>query len=369
MPIHKPYASYIRSWKAKSPIIQLHLVLLEIDSFQETNKLDHVKKPYNNNKSVGLPKFRYKYLEHKLTLYLVHNGQIFIPLEALEGIEKISDRINYNWNSEYTAGKKKVITENMKSAKSITLYMHKDVSEQEIDIAGLHINYMIKARKNKSYSSWKDDWGKISDSNNYSKKKHDGNFNKNKKYGNDYKYNNSNSDKNMNDYDENKKGVNNYNNNSDSDKFCYQKFKILTPKNNKNGNNNNSSNNNNTSNNNVEVDLIKLFDDLEEEQLIIKLHHSNTDEVKNYLITKSYKLSNLTNLIEKSYNFATGTIKQLKYKDYFNNFVKITNDLEFQIAISIYKIDKNNPNSSSNNNEKFELWYDQQDQQFKEIKM
>ncbi|CAJ0633163.1 15253_t:CDS:2 [Entrophospora sp. SA101] len=93
MPIHKPYASYIRSWKAKSPIIQLHLVLLEIDSFQETNKLDHVKKPYNNNKSVGLPKFRYKYLEHKLTLYLVHNGQIFIPIEALEGIEKISDRV------------------------------------------------------------------------------------------------------------------------------------------------------------------------------------------------------------------------------------------------------------------------------------
>ncbi|CAJ0766674.1 22252_t:CDS:2, partial [Entrophospora sp. SA101] len=84
------------------------------------------------------------------------------------GIEKISDRviclylndedkclINYNWNSEYTVGKKKVITENMKSAKSITLYMHKDVSEQEIDIAGLHINYMIKARKNKSYSNWK----------------------------------------------------------------------------------------------------------------------------------------------------------------------------------------------------------------------
>ncbi|CAJ0926520.1 204_t:CDS:2 [Entrophospora sp. SA101] len=160
MPIHKPYASYIRSWKAKSPIIQLHLVLLEIDSFQETNKLDHVKKPYNNNKSVGLPKFRYKYLEHKLTLYLVHNGQIFIPIEALEGIEKISDRViclylNDEDKCLYTAGKKKVITENMKSAKSITLYMHKDVSEQEIDIAGLHINYMIKARKNKSYSSWK----------------------------------------------------------------------------------------------------------------------------------------------------------------------------------------------------------------------
>ncbi|CAJ0762580.1 13293_t:CDS:2 [Entrophospora sp. SA101] len=157
MPIHKPYASYIRSWKAKSPIIQLHLVLLEIDSFQETNKLDHVKKPYNNNKSVGLPKFRYKYLEHKLTLYLVHNGQIFIPIEALEGIEKISDRViclylNDEDKCLYTAGKKKVITENMKSAKSITLYMHKDVSEQEIDIAGLHINYMIKARKNKSYS-------------------------------------------------------------------------------------------------------------------------------------------------------------------------------------------------------------------------
>ncbi|CAJ0833949.1 11510_t:CDS:2 [Entrophospora sp. SA101] len=223
----------------------------KIDSFQETNKLD---KSYNNNKSVGLPKFRYKYSEQKLALYLVQGGQVFIPLRVLGGIEKISDRINYNWNSEYTVGKKKVITGNMKSAKSITLYMHKDVSEQEIDIAGLHINYMIKARKNKSYSNWK------------------------------------------------------------------------------------------------------------EEQLIIKLHHSNTDEIKNYLITNSYKLSNLTNLIEKSYNFATGTIKQLKYKDYFNNFVKITNDLEFQIAISIYKIDKKKPSSSSNN-EKFELWYDQQDQQ------
>ncbi|CAJ0768756.1 20362_t:CDS:2 [Entrophospora sp. SA101] len=229
MPIHKPYASYICSWKAKSPVIQLHLALLEIDSFQETNKLD---KSYNNNKSVGLPKFRYKYSEQKLALYLVQGGQVFIPLRVLGGIEKISDRV-------------------------ICLYLNdedKYVSEQEIDIAGLHINYMIKARKNKSYSNWK------------------------------------------------------------------------------------------------------------EEQLIIKLHHSNTDEIKNYLITNSYKLSNLTNLIEKSYNFATGTIKQLKYKDYFNNFVKITNDLEFQIAISIYKIDKKKPSSSSNN-EKFELWYDQQDQQ------
>ncbi|CAJ0625324.1 9911_t:CDS:2 [Entrophospora sp. SA101] len=210
-------------------IIQLHLALLEIDSFQETNKLD---KSYNNNKSVGLPKFRYKYSEQKLALYLVQGGQVFIPLRVLGGIEKISDRV-------------------------ICLYLNdedKYVSEQEIDIAGLHINYMIKARKNKSYSNWK------------------------------------------------------------------------------------------------------------EEQLIIKLHHSNTDEIKNYLITNSYKLSNLTNLIEKSYNFATGTIKQLKYKDYFNNFVKITNDLEFQIAISIYKIDKKKPSSSSNN-EKFELWYDQQDQQ------
>nr|CAG8679561.1 4277_t:CDS:2 [Entrophospora candida] len=201
MPIHKPYASYIRSWKAKSPVIQLHLALLEIDSFQETNKLD---KSYNNNKSVGLPKFRYKYSEQKLALYLVQGGQVFIPLRVLGGIEKISDRV-------------------------ICLYLN------------------------------------------------------------------------------------------DEDKCL-------------------------------------------EEQLIIKLHHSNTDEIKNYLITNSYKLSNLTNLIEKSYNFATGTIKQLKYKDYFNNFVKITNDLEFQIAISIYKIDKKNPSSSSNN-EKFELWYDQQDQQ------
>ncbi|CAJ0926536.1 211_t:CDS:2 [Entrophospora sp. SA101] len=121
MPIHKPYASYIRSWKAKSPIIQLHLVLLEIDSFQETNKLDHVKKPYNNNKSVGLPKFRYKYLEHKLTLYLVHNGQIFIPIEALEGIEKISDRINYNWNSVTFA------------SPSITVYIYENIKSTSID--------------------------------------------------------------------------------------------------------------------------------------------------------------------------------------------------------------------------------------------
>src|SRR3954453_22144793 len=79
-------ASYIRNWQAEGACAQLYLTKLQINEFKEYGS--------NNNKiqnsfcRYSPPKFRYKYFKEMIILYLLNNGQIFIPLQALSCIEK-----------------------------------------------------------------------------------------------------------------------------------------------------------------------------------------------------------------------------------------------------------------------------------------
>ncbi|CAG8647279.1 26838_t:CDS:2 [Dentiscutata erythropus] len=173
-------ASYIRPWnmgKTKiTPVMQLYLSTLQIEDYEEKNinSINKCEENYNSNsntsnsnstnnnkkplkKKYGPPKFRYKYLEAKIILYLLQNCQIYIPLQALRGIEKLQEKImrlifkeddnkrlvEFIWGEGYTRGKKTVILDNFNKASSITLVVHQDVPEKEIDIAGLHIDYLI----------------------------------------------------------------------------------------------------------------------------------------------------------------------------------------------------------------------------------
>jgi len=180
-------ASYIRDWQVEGACAQLYLSKLQFNEFKEYGSNNNLKSQSDSIRKYSPPKFRYKYLKGRIVLYLLHNGQIFIPLEALSGIEKLKSKavklilkegkknlIEYNWNDSYTHGKKVVIKENMRAAQHIFLKFHHDVFTKEIDIVGLHIDYLIN--KNNSgtsdpdvpRSSWISSWGlfKKNESNN-----------------------------------------------------------------------------------------------------------------------------------------------------------------------------------------------------------
>ncbi|KAF0492534.1 hypothetical protein F8M41_021657 [Gigaspora margarita] len=182
--INRQSASYIRPWNMGrtkiTPVMQLYLSTLQIEDYEEKNinSVNNCEENYNNSntsnsntnnsnstnnvnkrfkKRYGPPKFRYKYLEAKIILYLLQNCQIYIPLQTLRGIEKLQEKImrlifkdddnkrlvEFIWDESYTRGKKTVILDNFNKASSITLVVHQDVPEKEIDIAGLHIDYLI----------------------------------------------------------------------------------------------------------------------------------------------------------------------------------------------------------------------------------
>ncbi|CAG8617898.1 21213_t:CDS:2, partial [Gigaspora rosea] len=159
--INRQSASYIRHWNMGrtkiTPVMQLYLSTLQIEDYEEKNinSVNNCEENYNNSntsnsntsnsnstnnankrfkKRYGPPKFRYKYLEAKIILYLLQNCQIYIPLQTLRGIEKLQEKIMRLIFKD---------DDNKRLASSITLVVHQDVPEKEIDIAGLHIDYLI----------------------------------------------------------------------------------------------------------------------------------------------------------------------------------------------------------------------------------
>jgi hypothetical protein len=180
-PLFTVGASYIRNWKIEGACAQLYLSQLQFNDFIEYNKKNNIYK-------YSPPKFRYRYLKQGIILYLLNNGQIFIPLQALSCIEKGMNKevklilredkkksIEYKWNRNYTHGKKVVIKENIRASNYIFLKFHDDVSIKEIDIVGLHIDYLINKNNSRnslcinseinSQSNWYSNWGLIKNDN------------------------------------------------------------------------------------------------------------------------------------------------------------------------------------------------------------
>ncbi|CAG8484742.1 266_t:CDS:1 [Funneliformis caledonium] len=174
-------ASYIRNWQVEGACAQLNLTKIQFNEFKE-HADDCIKPPNSTIGKCAPPKFRYRYLKESIVLYLLYNGQLFIPLEALSGIQKVKSReiklilkegekglIEYKLNNSYSNGKKLVIKENLREAQFIFLRFHKDVSTKEIDIVGLHIDYLINKKTNSRIpegeivprSSWGSSWGLI----------------------------------------------------------------------------------------------------------------------------------------------------------------------------------------------------------------
>ncbi|RHZ55451.1 hypothetical protein Glove_415g28 [Diversispora epigaea] len=107
----------------------------------------------------GPPKFRYKYSSDAIQLCLLRNVQIWIPLKSLKSIEKKDKRvfklelktdsiarnlISCQFDFYYSEIKKALIEENIKKTRYITMITHKEVNETELDIIGLHIDYLVK---------------------------------------------------------------------------------------------------------------------------------------------------------------------------------------------------------------------------------
>ncbi|CAG8501688.1 2171_t:CDS:2, partial [Scutellospora calospora] len=211
---HAQSASYIRPWNVDrtkiTPLMQLHLSTLQIEDYEEknVNSFEKYEENYTSNsnfsnsnssnsnnangdnkplKRYGPPKFRYKYLEAKIILYLVQNCQICIPLQALKGIEKVQEKIMrliFKEDNKLLIISVKLIippslpipipirsglgsqlgnkaTNVEEEASSITLVVHQDVTEKEIDIAGLHIDYLINQMSNhgiRTTPSWGSRW-------------------------------------------------------------------------------------------------------------------------------------------------------------------------------------------------------------------
>ncbi|CAI2181388.1 5963_t:CDS:2 [Funneliformis geosporum] len=172
-------ASYIRNWQVEGACAQLNLSKIQFNEFKE-HADDCIKPPNSSIGKCAPPKFRYRYLKESIVLYLLYNGQLFIPLEALSGIKKVKSReiklilkegekdlIEYKLNNSYSNGKKLVIRENLREALFIFLRFHKDVSTKEVDIVGLHIDYLINKKNNSrtpegeivQRSSWGSNWG------------------------------------------------------------------------------------------------------------------------------------------------------------------------------------------------------------------
>ncbi|RIA93220.1 hypothetical protein C1645_762833 [Glomus cerebriforme] len=269
--------SYIRNWQTEGACAQLYLSKLQFSEFKEHSNNNNNECSNNSICRYSPPKFRYRYLKEGIVLYLLNNGQIFIPLQALSRIEKGKNKevklilkedkkklIEYCWNDNYTHGKKVVIKENMRASQHILLKFHKDVPIKEIDIVGLHIDYLINKNNLRTslgsdgeivpQSSWNSSWGLLK-------------------------------------------------------------------------------------NDNPEI-FIKSNNDNEE--LVIKFHIH--DEIRIFLFNNSLQFQEIKEHIEEACNLPI--IRKLKYKDDDDEFITISSQDEFKIALTLYS--KNN---------KLEMWY------------
>ncbi|CAG8443904.1 7490_t:CDS:10 [Diversispora eburnea] len=131
---------------------------------QVTRRRQKDKNKRNNgieisDRRFGPPKFRYKYSSDAIQLCLLRNAQIWIPLKSVKSIEKKDKRvfklelkpdsiarnlISCQFDFYYSEIKKALIEENIKKAQYITMITHKGVNETELDIIGLHIDYLVK---------------------------------------------------------------------------------------------------------------------------------------------------------------------------------------------------------------------------------
>ncbi|CAG8731463.1 816_t:CDS:2, partial [Acaulospora morrowiae] len=200
-------SSYIRGWQTEYPCAQVHLVKIQFGDYSEYNidkkientgisNNDHCnlevddssdsagdsKEDYlaqvvriqrdrgeNTNRieisdrRYGPPKFRYRYMEESIQLCLLQNTQIWVPLKSLKSIEKrdkrvfkfelkddlvarerVKEKITCHFDFYYPTHKRTLISESIKGAQCVTMITHKGVVEKELDIIGLHIDYIIK---------------------------------------------------------------------------------------------------------------------------------------------------------------------------------------------------------------------------------
>ncbi|CAG8528447.1 16324_t:CDS:2 [Gigaspora margarita] len=130
--------------------IEFHLASVSINEYQET--IDTV----NEYKL----RFRYKYLEEGISIFLNENkAKIYIPIDALEAISKVqhnllvltlkkdcSNLISYASKDGFVNDDP--IRENLSRASSISMIAQEKTPQQAIDMAGLHIHYLVN-RNNK----------------------------------------------------------------------------------------------------------------------------------------------------------------------------------------------------------------------------
>ncbi|CAG8496542.1 15089_t:CDS:2 [Acaulospora colombiana] len=90
-----------------------------------------------SDRRYGPPKFRYRYMEESIQLCLLQNAQIKVPLRSLRSIEKSDERV-------FRLELKNDSVARDKNAKYITMITHRGVVEKELDIIGLHIDYLVK---------------------------------------------------------------------------------------------------------------------------------------------------------------------------------------------------------------------------------
>ncbi|CAG8723329.1 19766_t:CDS:2, partial [Racocetra persica] len=142
--------------------IEFYLASININEYQES--VDAV----NDYKL----KFRYKYLEEGISIFLnENNAKIYIPINSLEAISKVqfnlivltlkkncSNLISYASKDGFVGDDP--IRKNLNRTSSISMIAQERTPQQAIDIAGLHIHYLVnknnKYKDNKTYIA---NWG------------------------------------------------------------------------------------------------------------------------------------------------------------------------------------------------------------------
>ncbi|CAG8463398.1 8580_t:CDS:2 [Cetraspora pellucida] len=146
--------------------IEFFLASININEYQES--VDTV----NDYKL----KFRYKYLEGGISIFLNENkAKIYIPIDALEAISKVqlnlivltlkkncSNLISYASKDGFIGDDP--IRENLYRTSYISMIAQERSPQQAIDIAGLHIHYLVnKNTKHEGNKTHIANWGHMTD--------------------------------------------------------------------------------------------------------------------------------------------------------------------------------------------------------------